>query len=78
VLPPPQWCFYTVKALQIIIMYPTFQDVRKKDFERFHLKEIIQVLPGDWYQWEERTYKEKVEEGECSRNIMYSPLQMEK
>jgi hypothetical protein len=31
-----------------------------------------------WYQWEGGGYKERVEEGECDGNIMYSCMKMEK
>jgi hypothetical protein len=33
---------------------------------------------GGWYQWEGRGYKERVQEGECSGNIMYSCMKMKK
>jgi hypothetical protein len=31
-----------------------------------------QVLTGSWHQWEEGGYKERVQEVECGRNIVYS------
>jgi hypothetical protein len=37
-----------------------------------------QVLSGGWYQWEWGGYKERVKEGQCGGNIMYSCMKMEK
>jgi hypothetical protein len=41
-------------------------------------RKVKQVLPGGWYQWEGRRYKERVKEGEYDGNIMYSCMKMEK
>jgi hypothetical protein len=39
---------------------------------------VKQALSGKWHQWDRREYRERVQEGECSENIMYSCMQMEK
>jgi hypothetical protein len=39
---------------------------------------VKQVPSGSWHQWEGRGYKERVQEGECGRNIMYSCMKIEK
>jgi hypothetical protein len=39
---------------------------------------VKQVLFGSWYQWKGRRCKERVREAECSGNIMYSYIKMEK
>jgi hypothetical protein len=41
-------------------------------------RKVKQVLSGDGSQWEERGYKERVQEGECGETIMYSCMKVEK
>jgi hypothetical protein len=36
------------------------------------------VLSEGWYQWEGGEYKERVKEGNCCGNILYSCMKMEK
>jgi hypothetical protein len=47
-------------------------------FQKTEVKKVKQVQSGGWYQWEGGEYKERVKEGECGRNIMYSCMKMEK
>jgi hypothetical protein len=44
----------------------------------FFNRKVKQVLSRGWYQWEGEGYKERVWEGECGENIMYSCMKMEK
>jgi hypothetical protein len=45
---------------------------------KMETRKVKQVLFGDWYQWEGEEYKERVKEAECSGNIMYSCMKIEK
>jgi hypothetical protein len=41
-------------------------------------RKVKQVLSGGWYQWKKEKYKERVKEGECSGNIIYTYMKIEK
>jgi hypothetical protein len=48
-------------------------------FSKTEHTKVKQVLSGGWYECvDERRYKESVKEAECSRNVMYSCMKMEK
>jgi hypothetical protein len=41
-------------------------------------KKVKQALSGSWCQWERGRYRERTQEGEYGRNIIYSCVKMEK
>jgi hypothetical protein len=41
-------------------------------------KKVKQFLFGSWYQLEGVGYEERVKEGDCSGNILYSYMKVEK
>jgi hypothetical protein len=47
-------------------------------FEKIGNRKVKQVLFGGWDQWEGGEYMERVKKAECSRNITYLCLKMEK
>jgi hypothetical protein len=41
-------------------------------------RKLKQFLSGSWYQWDGEGGKERVKETECSGNIIYSCMELEK
>jgi hypothetical protein len=47
-------------------------------FSKMEARKVKQVLSEGWYQQERGRFKVGVKEGECSGNIVYSGIKMEK